>query len=289
MSVDTVDTSKLGRPISGPTATGNDWHRFWTLARTLALTDFKLKFFGSVLGYVWQLMRPLLLFGVLYIVFTQIVNLSGKAPYFGIALLLGIVLYGFFTEATAGGVRCLMERENLVRKIDFPRLAVPVAVVLNALMNLGLNLIAVFVFLMVSGGGVRLSWLQLPFIIAVLVVVGLGFAMLLSVSFVKYRDVAQIWDVILQALFYATPIFYTVQTIHGPHAEAIRRALLCNPLATVIQQARHALIGGPGYPSAATVMGGTVWLLIPAAITVGVCVWGYLVFRRGAPRVAELL
>jgi ABC-2 type transport system permease protein len=288
MSAEPFDVSKLGRPISGPTATGGDVRRFWTLARTLALTDFKLKFFGSVLGYVWQLMRPLLLFGVLYVVFTQIVNLSGKAPYFGIALLLGIVLYGCFSEATAGGVRCLIERENLVRKIDFPRLAVPVAVVLNALMNLGLNLIAVFVFLLISGGRVRLSWLELPFIIAVLIAFAFGFAMLLSVSFVKYRDVAPIWDVVLQALFYATPIFYTVQTIHGPHAEQIRRLLLCNPLGAIIQQARHVLIGR-GYPSAAAAMGGAVWLLIPAAVTAGVCLWGFLVFRRGAPQVAELL
>jgi len=288
MSVSDVDITALGRPISGPTATGDDPRRFWTLTRTLAMTDFKLKFFGSALGYLWQLMRPLLLFGVLYFVFTQVVNLSGKAPYFGIALLLGIVLYGFFSETTGGGVRCLMDRENLVRKIDFPRLAVPTAVVLTGLMNLGLNLIAVFVFLMISGGHVSWTWLELPLLIAALMVECLGFAMLLSVSFVKYRDVAPIWDVVLQALFYATPIFYTVQTISGPHAQAIVRLLLSNPLAAIIQQARHALIG-PSYPTAAAAMGGTIWLLIPAGVTVIVFVWGFLVFRRAAPRVAELL
>lgn len=288
MSVANVDTTGLGRPIAGPTATGSDPRRFWTLASTLALTDFKLKFFGSVLGYVWQLMRPLLLFGVLFVVFTEVVDLSGDAKYFGVALLLGIVLYGFFNEATGGGVRCLVERESLVRKIDFPRLAVPVATVLTSLMNFGLNLVAVFVFIVIAGGKVRWTWLELPLIVTAMTVLSLGFAMLLSASFVKYRDVAPIWDVVLQALFYGTPIFYTVQTITGPHADLIVKLLLFNPLAAIIQQARHALID-PSYPSAAAAMGGAVWLLVPIGITLAACVWGFLVFRRAAPRVAELL
>lgn len=283
-----VDRSTLGRPITGPTALGNDRERFWTLARTLALTDFKLKFFGSVLGYLWQLMRPLMLFGVLFVVFTQVVNLGKGVPYFATALLLGIVLYGFFNEATSGGVRCLVDRESLVRKIDFPRLAIPVSVVLTALMNLGLNLVAVFVFLFIQGGQVRWTWLELPLIGVWLAALALGLAMLLSALYVRYRDVAPIWDVALQALFYGSPIFYPVQTIHGPHAETIVRLLMCNPLAAIIQQARHALID-PSNPSAAQAMGGAVWLLIPFGITVIAVVMGYRTFRREAPRVAELL
>jgi ABC-2 type transport system permease protein len=278
----------LGRPITGPTALGDDPRRFWTLARTLALTDFKLKFFGSVLGYLWQLMRPLLLFGVLFAVFTQVVDLSNNVKMFATALLLGIVLYGFLNETTSGGVKCLVDRENLVRKIDFPRLAVPMAVVITGLLNLGLNLVAVFVFLFIQGGEPRLSWLELPLIIVAMTVLSLGLAMLLSASYVKYRDVAPIWDVVLQALFYGSPIFYPVQTISGKHADLIVQLLMFNPFAAIIQQGRHALID-PSHPSAAAAAGGAVYLLVPAAITIGVFVWGFLVFRRAAPKVAELL
>jgi ABC-2 type transport system permease protein len=278
----------LGRPIPGPTAMGEDPRRFWTLARTLALTDFKLKFFGSVLGYLWQLMRPLLLFGVLFVVFTQVVDLGQGVQLYATALLLGIVLYGFLNETTSGGVRCLVDRENLVRKIDFPRLAVPVAVVITGLLNLGLNLVAVFVFLFIQGGDLRWTWLELPLIVAVLTVLCLGLAMLLSAAYVKYRDVAPIWDVVLQALFYGSPIFYPVQTISGKHADLIVKLLMFNPFAAIIQQGRHALID-PSHPSAAAAAGGTAWLLVPAAIVVVVFAWGFWVFRRAAPRVAELL
>jgi ABC-2 type transport system permease protein len=283
-----VPLEALGPPIAGPSALGTDRRRLWRLAWVLAITDFKLKFFGSVLGYLWQLMRPLLLFGVLFVVFTLIVNLRGQVVFFATALLLGIVLYGFFSEATAGAVRAVVDRENLVRKVEFPRLAIPLAVVITALMNLGLNLVAVFVFLFIQGGTPLLSWLELPLIIGFLTVLVLGIGMLLSASYVRYRDVAPIWEVILQALFYGSAIFYPVQTIHGAHAHLIVRLLMLNPFAAALQQARHAIID-PSHPSAAVAIGGAPWLLIPAGVTVVLFVWGYWVFRRAAPRIAELL
>ena len=286
----TTDASvrHLGREVLGPSALGTNRHRLWILARTLAVTDFKLKFFGSVLGYLWQIMRPLLLFGVLFVVFTQVVSLGNDVPLYATALLLGIVLYGFLSESTSGAVKSLVDREHLVRKVDFPRLAVPLSTVLTSLMNLGLNLVAVFLFLFIQGGNVRLTWLELPFLIAALALFALGLSMLLSAWFVRYRDVAPIWDVVLQATFYASPIFYPVQTIHGEHAELIRRLLLSNPFAAIMTQARHALLG-PAYPSTAAAMGGRVWLLIPAGILVVACVLGWRVFNRAAPEVAELL
>lgn len=288
MSTIDVDRSRLGPPIAGPTALGDDQRRLWTLAWTLAVTDFKLKFFGSVLGYLWQLMRPLLMFGVLFTVFTQVVDLGNGVALYATALLLAIVLYGFFNEVTSGGVGSLVNRENLVRKIEFPRIAVPLSVAITGLMNLGLNLVAVFVFLIIQGGEPRLSWLELPLIIAVLAVLAVGLAMLLSALYVKYRDVAPIWEVVLQALFYGSPIFYPVQTIDGRHADLIKTLLMCNPFAAIVQQSRHALID-PSHPSAAAAAGGTVYLLIPAAITLVAFFWGFRVFRKAAPQVAELL
>jgi ABC-2 type transport system permease protein len=179
------------RPIKGPTALGTDPRRFWHLTRTLAITEFKLRFFGSALGYLWQLMRPLLLFGILYVLFSEVLALD-TAPFYAEALLLGLVLYTFFSDATKGSLSSLVLRESLLRKIQFPRLAVPLAVVLNALFNLALNLLPVFVFLLIDGGSVRVQWLEFPILIVLLVVLSTGLAMLLSSLYVRYRDIEPI-------------------------------------------------------------------------------------------------
>ncbi len=156
----------MGQPIRGPRALSDSWPRFWQLAYNIARSEFKLKFFGSALGYVWQVMRPLLLFGVLYVFFVLIFHVDkakGAAGHFYGAQLLGsIVLFTFFSEATSGAVRSVVERENLVRKIQFPRLAIPISVVLLAAFNLGLNLVVVMIFALISGVRPMLSWLELP-------------------------------------------------------------------------------------------------------------------------------
>src|SRR3954471_11403812 len=135
--------------VVGPSALGGSWRRLLYLALTLALTDFKLRFFGSVLGYFWQLVRPLLLFGVLYFVFTQVVRIGSGVPFYPVVLLMNIMLFTFFSEGSSA-VSSLVERENLVRKIDFPRLAVPVSVVLTATFNVVLNMTVVLVFALAS-------------------------------------------------------------------------------------------------------------------------------------------
>jgi ABC-2 type transport system permease protein len=279
--------SDLGlRQIKGPSALGTDPRRLWQLTWTLAVTDFRLRFFGSFLGYLWQLLRPLLLFGVLLVVFTQVVRLSEGVENFAQALLLGIVLYSFFADATGASVRSIVEREAIVRKIEFPRLAVPAASVLQAVFNLGSNLLVVIIFTLASGIEPRWSWFALPLLVAVLAVLCMGLAMLLSTLFVRYRDVEPIWDVVLQVLFYGSPIFYPVQTITGEHGELIQRLLMMNPFAAILQQSRHVIFGGT-HPSAADAAGGLAWLLIPAALGVVLCLLGAQIFRRNAPRIAE--
>src|SRR3954471_15078635 len=186
-----------------PSARGGDVRRLVYLATTLAVTEFKLRFFGSVLGYLWQLMRPLLLFGVLYVVFTQFVQVSDQ-PLFPVSLLLGIVLFTFFAEATSGAVTCVVDRENLVRKIHFPRLAIPLSVVLTATFNLALNLVVVFIFGIALGIEARWTWLELPLLVALLLVFCVGIATLISAMYVRFRDLRPIWDVVLQVLFYGS-------------------------------------------------------------------------------------
>ena len=278
--------ASLGRQIKGPSAVGTDPRRFWHLTRALAVTEFKLRFFGSVLGYAWQVMRPLMLFGVLYVLFTQIVNIGGDVPMYGVALLLGLVLYTFLSEASGTAVTSIVDRENLVRKIEFPRLAVPLSVVLTALFNLMLNLGVVAVFLLASGGSVRWSWLQLIPLVALLTVLASGLAMLLSALYVRARDLKPIWDVVLQILFYGSPIFYAIETVQETAPDWVAKALMLNPFAAILQQARHAVVS-PEYETAAAAIGGTWRLLAPLAVITVIFVAGYLVFRRAAPRLAE--
>lgn len=270
--------------VTGPSALGGDPRRFVHLTVTLAVTEFKLRFFGSVLGYFWQLGRPLLLFGVLYFVFTQFVRIGGAVPDYPVVLLTNIVLYTFFVECTNGSVSSVVDREGLVRKIQFPRMAIPGSVVLTATFNLTLNLLVILCFMLASGVTPRASWLQAPFLIATLMAMCLGLAMLLSSLYVRYRDVRPIWEVFAQSMLYASPVIWTIETLDK--AEWVKHVLMSNPLAAILQQMRHAVID-PTAPSAAAAIGGGTRLLIPAAIVVLVCALGFWKFNREAPRIAE--
>lgn len=283
MSVEAPEARPLGAPIKGPAAIGVDAQRFFNLTRTLALTEFKLRFFGSALGYLWQLMRPLMLFGVLYVVFTQVLKFNSSAKFYPVALLSGIVMFVFLSESTGTAVTSLVDREPLVRKVQFPRLVVPLSVVLTALLNLALNLVVVIVFLLLSGGSVRWGWLEIPPLMVILALFAASLSTLLSALFVRYRDVKPVWEVTLQMLFYGTPIFYTLDRIHDA---TLRKLLLLNPLAVVIQQFRHAVID-PSHPSAATAAGSWAFLLLPMGILLALIVFGYRYFDREAPRMAE--
>ena len=284
MSVTSTTADGL-RPIRGPSALGGSLQRFWTLTWTLAVLEFRLKFFGSVLGYFWQLMRPLLLFGVLYFVFTQLVRLGGGVKNYPVMLLMGIIIYTFYAEATGTAVGSVPARESLVRKIHFPRLVIPLSVVLTTYLNFVLNFVAVVIFVLASGIEPRWSWLEIFPLIAGLGILCTGIGTLLSALFVRYRDVQPIWDVALQISFYGSPILYAIETIPD---ERLQHLIMCSPLAVIVQQARHAIID-PGAPSAAAAIGGAPRLLIPLALAVLVCVLGYLVFDRSAPSIAEEL
>jgi len=277
--------SAVDAELAGPNALGDDARRFVNLTWTLASTDFRLKFFGSVLGYLWQLMRPLLLFGIIYLVFAEFVKLGEDVRFLPVVMLSGIILFTFFGEATGGAVTSVQDREALLRKIRFPRLVIPTATVLTAIFNLALNIVVVLVFMLASGVEPHGSWIQAPLLIIVLIVRAQWLAMLLSALYVRYRDVKPIWDVALQVLLYASPVIYAIETIES---RAAQKVLMLNPLAAIMQQMRHALID-PSAMSAATAAGGWQWLLIPGGITVVLVVLGFWYFNREAPRIAEEL
>jgi ABC-2 type transport system permease protein len=292
LSSESLPYEGLGRPIRGPRALTDDWTRFWHLTYNIARNEFKLRFFGSVLGYVWQLMRPLLLFGVLYVFFTQVAQVNNQnspgQEHYGAQLLGSIVLFTFFGEATSGAVRSVVDRENLVRKIQFPRMVIPLSVVLLALFNLALNLIVVLGFALAEGVQPTVSWLELPLIVLVLVVFSTGIAMLLSALFVSLRDIQPIWDVVSQILFYCSPVIISVETVKAKVSSEVLHLYMLNPLAVVFQQFRHAMITH-NTPSAGEAIGGSAALLAPLAIVAGIFVLGFWVFNRSAPLVAENL
>ena len=271
--------------VRGPSAVGGDARRFWNLARTLATTDWKVRFYGSALGYVWSLLRPLMLFGIVYFVFAEVLDAGRGIPHYGVILLLAMIMYFFFSEVTGAGVTAMVDRESLLRKVGFPRAVVPLAVALVAAMNLALNLVVLVVFVALTGVEPRWSWLLLPIPFALLLVFATGVSMLLSALYVRYRDVRPIWEVVLQAFFYATPILYPIEAVIR-QSETLAKVALLNPIATLVQESRHLLTGAP---SAVEVLGSPALLLVPFGMLVFVTWLGVRVFERLAPLAAEEL
>jgi len=275
------------RRVQGPLALSGDARRVWNLARTLAATDWKVRFFGSALGYLWSLLRPLLLFGILYVVFSEIVGIGEGTVAYPIQLLAAMVLFFFVSEVSGGGLTSLVDREALVRKVGFPRVVVPLSVWLVALANLALNAVVLAVFVVLQDVEPRWSWLLVPIPVALTAVGALGLAMGLSALYVRFRDVRPIWEVVLQGAFYATPILYPAERLLE-FSQVAATVLLMNPLAALVQETRHLLIG-PGVPSAAETIGGELLLLVPLGLLVAVVVGGAWLFARTAPTAAEHL
>lgn len=271
------------REISGPSAVGGGRRRFFDLLWLTALTEFKLGYHGTVLGFLWSFVRPLLLFSVLLAVFTQVFRFGDTIENYPAMLLFNIMLFTFFADTTGAAVTSVIQSENVVRKMQFPRLVIPLAVVLTNALQLALSLLVVFVFLLAYGVDPTWTWLLTPVVILAMVVLTTAVSMLLAVVYVRVRDVEIIWTVLSSLLFYSTPILYPIDVPESP----LREIIMCNPLTPIFEQARHWIID-PGAPSAIEAADGRPLLLIvPAALFVGICVASVWAFNRGAPRIAE--
>jgi len=288
--LDAIPFNQLGRPIAGPRAFTGHWRRFCYLTLNIAIMNWKLRFFGSALGYLWQLVRPLLLFLVLYLFFTKVARVADQpgASYhqYGAQLLGSIVLFTFFGEATMNSVRSVVDGEVMVRKIQFPRLVIPLSSVLLALFNLSLNLIVVLIFALFAGVRPMLTWLEVPLILGLLLVLCTGIAMLLSALFVYFRDIQPIWEVLNQVIFYASPIIITVVQVKEHLSPTLLHIYMLNPLAVIFQQFKHTAINH-STPSVGALLGSRVDLAIPIAIVFAIFGLGLWVFNRIAPKVAE--
>ncbi len=211
------------------------------LLRELVVTDFKLRYQGSVLGYLWSLLKPLLLFAILYVVFVKFLKFGGDVEHYPVYLLLGVVMWSFFIEATSQGMQAIVGRGDLIRKINFPKYIIVISGTISALINLALNLIVVFVFILINGVDVHWTALWLPLNIAELYIFSLAIAFALGAMFVKYRDISHIWEVFLQGAFYATPILYPISMVVA-QSELAAKLLMLNPVAQIVQDARFNII-----------------------------------------------
>ena len=255
------------------------------LLKELTKTDFKLRYQGSVLGYLWALLRPLLMFAILYIVFAKLLRLGGDIPHYPVYLLTGTVLWSFFTECTNQGIQAIVIRGDLLRKISFPKYIVVVSTTFTALINLAINLVVVMIFALINGVTPSLSWLLVPVSVLELYILSLGISFLLGAINVKYRDIGSIWDVLIQALFYAVPIIYPITMVASTSALAAK-VILLNPIAQAIQDVRYNLITTEtittwGY------LENPILKILPIILVVIVFIFAALYFRKKSRFFAE--
>ncbi len=259
------------------------------LLKELTKTDFKLRYQGSMLGYLWALLRPLMMFAILYLVFSKLLKFGDDIPHYPVYLLTGTTLWSFFTECTMQGIQAIVNRGELLRKICFPKYIVVVSATLTAVINLLINLCVVVIFALINGVTPSLTWLIVPFLVFELYTLALGISFLFGAINVKYRDITSIWEVLIQALFYAVPIIYPVSMIinnAGAVGPIAAKIILLNPISQIIQDIRYCLI---------TTKADTIWSstenpflrAIPFIVVVVFLVWGSWYFRKKSKRFAE--
>jgi ABC-2 type transport system permease protein len=273
------------RDVPGPSALGGGRRRALELLYLIAITEFKRTYFGTVLGYLWSVARPLMMFAVLLTVFTHVFHLGSEVRHYPVFLLFNVVLFGFLQEATMMAVGSIVGQESVVRKTQFPRLVIPLSVVLTSIFNLLPNLFVVFIFILAYGVSPIWTWLLLPVLLVALIVITTAVSMILSALYPRFRDLVIIWTVAVTVLFYATPVLYPLTAV----SSTIRDIVALNPLSPIFTLARKWVIDphapGPG----AAVSGGYGRAAIALAIYATICVVSVVVFAREAPRIAEEL
>lgn len=254
------------------------------LLKELTKTDFKLRYQGSVLGYLWALLRPLMMFAILYIVFSKLLKIGNDIPHYPVYLLCGTTLWSFFTECTSQGIQSIIVRGDLLRKISFPKYIVVVSSQLTAVINLLINLAVVIVFALINGVTPSWTWFLIIPAILELYLFSLGIAFLLGSINVKYRDITSIWDVLVQALFYAVPIIYPISMVANTSTLAAKIILL-NPIAQAIQDVRYNLITTETITTWNYIFNPSV--IIPLVIVSVVLIFGAFTFRKKSKFFAE--
>lgn len=255
------------------------------LLKQLVKTDFKLRYQGSILGYMWSLLRPLLLFLILYVVFVKFLKFKADIPHYSIYLLLGVVLWNFFAETTSQSLTSIVARGDVIRKIRIPRWTIVISSSIGALINFFLSMLVVIAFMIFDGVDVTRTIVLFPLLVLELYLLSLGLALLLSALFVKYRDISYIWEVILQAGFYATPIIYPLSLISNID---FQKLLLLNPIAQIVQDARYSVVSHLS-PTVSSVYSEGFFRIIPLSVVVFIFFIGLFYFKKQSKSFAENL
>lgn len=257
------------------------------LLKELTKTDFKLRYQGSVLGYLWALLRPLMMFAILYIVFGKLLKFGGSIPHYPVYLLTGTTLWSFFTECTNQGIQAIVTRGDLIRKVCFPKYIIVVSATLTAVINLLINVVVIIIFALLDGITPSLTWLVVPFILLEFYILALGISFLFGAINVKYRDITSIWDVLTQALFYAVPIIYPISMI-ATNSDIAAKIILLNPISQVIQDARYLIVTPETITTWSFVgEGNFIIKFIPLFIVFIMLIWGSWYFRKKSKQFAE--
>ncbi|MCL1839715.1 ABC transporter permease [Candidatus Saccharibacteria bacterium] len=255
------------------------------LLKELVRTDFKLRYQGSTLGYLWAVLKPMMMFAVLYVVFVNFLRIGGDIPHFAVYLLAGIVFWNFFVESTSQGMQAIVIRGDLLRKVNFPKYILVVSSTVSALINFAINLGVVIIFALLNGVVPTWTWLLVPLLILEMYALSLGLAFLFGAINVKFRDISSIWDVLVQAMFYAVPIIYPI-TMVAEMSGTVAKILLLNPIAQIIQDVRYCLITH----EAVTVwsfVGNSFVRLIPIILVVTILMLASMYFRKKSKYFAE--
>lgn len=272
------------------TKVSNRYRYSWILLKELVKTDFKLRYQGSALGMAWSVLKPLMLFAIMYVVFVRFLKFGANIPHFAVSLLLAQTLWSFFQESTSQGMRAIVDRGDLLRKINFPKYIVVVSATVSAFINLAISLVVVLIFMVFNQVEFRPTMLLFPLVITELYVFALAVAFLLSTLYVKFRDINHIWDVVMQMWFYATPIIYPLSQIisMGGKLWVVKAMLILNPIAQLIQDARYVLVTPQTETIWNTVGSSTPILkLVPIIMVLALFVIGVLVFRKHSRKFAE--
>ena len=261
------------------------------LLAELVKTDFKLRYQGSALGILWSVLKPLMIFVVMYFIFVKFLRITDSSiPNCAITLLLGLSLWGFFTEAVTLGMNSIVARGDLMRKINFPKYIVIISSMVSALISLSINLLVVLAFAIFAGVKFQWSVLLLPFNIILLFATAFGLALILSTLYVKFRDISHIWEVFMQILVYSMPIMYPISMVTKVSffGVSIAKIMMLNPIALAIQDIRHNLIAHET-PTFWTLFENYWFALIPILITTLLVAFGLWYFNKNSKKFAEIM
>ncbi|MCO4468990.1 Teichoic acid translocation permease protein TagG [Streptococcus infantarius subsp. infantarius] len=258
------------------------------LLKEMVKTDFKLRYQGSLIGHLWSILKPMMLFTIMYLVFVRFLRFDDGTPHYAIGLLIGMVTWNFFSEATSMGMMSIVSRGDLLRKLNFSKEIIVISSVVGASINYAINMVVVFIFALVNGIQPSLGFLTIFPLFVELFLFSTGIAFVLASLFVKYRDIGPIWEVVMQAGMYATPIIYSLTFILQRGQVTIAKLMMLNPLAQIIQDMRHFIVFS-GSMRGWDLIGHKFIAIIPYVLPLFVFGIGYYIFHKNSKKFAEIL